>query len=105
MELQSKSEQKRQAAHTKASNMDEPVMVLTTEDMIAIGRLCHKNILDKPQLFQAILELTTITVDGVLITLEPKLLMRLRTRCLDKPNWSKWLAETIVRQLHDYAGW
>lgn len=86
-------------------------VVLTYADVETLSGLMGKNIYSqdpaeiKSQLLHQIGELTTFTVEGVPITLEPRLLTRLKSRCLDKPNFDKWLREIVIRQLHDYAGW
>jgi hypothetical protein len=86
-------------------------VVLTYADLMDLGSILGSNIsiatpyLAKTELFNRIRELTTISVEGVPITLEPRLLMRLKSHCLDKPNFDKWLKEVVVKQLHDYAGW
>ena len=89
----------------KRPDPEDPAAVLTFEDLQQIGRLCHKNIQDKEQLFEAVTELATIDVQGVQITLDPKLLARVKTRCLNKGDFPGWLKETVIRQLHDFAGW
>ncbi len=83
----------------------DPACVLTFSDLDIVGRLLKKHITDKESLLQAIAATATVSVEGVAVVLEPRLLQRLKSRCLDKPNWPKWLAETCVRQLHDFAGY
>ena len=102
MEIQSK----RFNPTKRTPDPQDPAMVLTLEDLEQMGKLCHKNFTgDKEQLLEALTELATIDVQGIQITLAPKLLSRLKTRCLDKANFPGWLKETVIRQLHDYAGW
>ncbi len=84
---------------------EDPAVVLTHADLDSIGRMLRKNLKDKESLLQAISGVASINVEGVLVPLDPKLLSRLKTRCLDKPNWTKWLVEVVTKQLHDYAGW
>ena len=83
----------------------DPAIVLTYADMDCISRSIRKNINTQDELMAAIASLTTINVEGIKVALEPKLLMRLKSRCLDKAAWPKWLADAVVRQLHDLAGW
>lgn len=80
-------------------------VILTHEDMLDIGRMLHRNISDKDSLLAAISALNSVNVEGQTVRLEPGLLTRLKSRCLDKGRFGPWLAETIVKQLHDYAGW
>lgn len=83
----------------------DPALVLTHGDLIALGKVMRKNVTDRETLLAAIASLNAVSVEGVQVTLEPRLLQRLKTRCLDKPNFPNWLAEVVVKQLHDFAGW
>jgi hypothetical protein len=83
----------------------DPAVVLTFADLALIGQYLAKRITSQEELLGAIEASTRINVEGISIRLEPRLLMRLKTRCLDKPRWPSWLAETVKKQLHDYAGW
>src|SRR5262245_3298030 len=89
-----------------------PAAVLTQADVTEIGRLLHKNLSMhqssndiKEALVAAIRDLATMSVEGTEITLEPRLLRRLRSRCLKGNDFPAWLKEVVVKQLHDYAGW
>ncbi len=84
---------------------EDPAMVLTHADVAHISAACKRNILEKDQLLRAVSEMTTLTVEGVAVTLEPRLLGRLKSRCLDKPNFPTWLTSVVIKQLHDYAGY
>jgi len=89
----------------KLSARMKPAVTLTHDDLAAISVLLMKPVTTKEELLVAITVQNTVTVEGVPITLEPRLLQRLKSRCLDKPNFPRWLAETVTRQLHDYCGW
>lgn len=89
----------------KGAAADDPALVLTHGELQQLGRQMRKNVTDKETLLAAIASLNTLSVDGVPVTLEPRLLQRLKSRCLDKGNFPQWLAEVVVKQLHDYAGW
>jgi hypothetical protein len=80
-------------------------MVLTFVDVQELGGALRKNLLTKEQLIKAVQDATSISVADVQINLDPRLLTRLKSRCMDKPNWERWLAEVVTRQLHDYAGY
>jgi hypothetical protein len=83
----------------------DPAVVLTFADLDLISRSIRKPVATQEELLAAIQSLTAISVEGIPIPLEPRLLMRLKTRCLDKAAWPGWLREVVTRQLHDYAGW
>lgn len=88
-----------------------PAAVLTYGDVVEISRLLGKNFPTqgsnevKEALVAAIRGLATMNVEGVEITLEPRLLHRLKTRCLKGNDFPTWLKDVVVKQLHDYAGW
>jgi hypothetical protein len=83
----------------------DPAMVLTHADVASIARLCRQNILSQADLMKAITNLGTVSVEGVQVTLEPRLLQRLKSRCLIKDGFPGWLRDVVIRQLHDYAGY
>jgi hypothetical protein len=87
------------------ADFDDPAVVLTVGELQALGKLMRRNLADKESLMAAICMLNEVSVEGATIRLEPRLLQRLKTRCLDKPNFPRWLSEVIVRQLHDFVGW
>ncbi len=84
---------------------EDPAVVLTHGELAAIGTLLKKNLQDKDALLKAIQGAASVTVEGAVVILEPRLLQRLKSRCLDKGNFPNWLREVILNQLHDYAGW
>lgn len=84
----------------------DPAVVLTYADLDLISRSLRKTLItNQDELMAAISSVTSINVEGVPVTLEPKLLMRLKSRCLDKAAWPGWLKDVVTKQLHDYAGW
>lgn len=89
----------------KPPEPDDPAAVLTVAELAYLGRLLGRNLKDKEALLKAVKATTTLTVEGVPVTLEPRLLERLKSRCLDKNNFSGWLKDVVIKQLHDYAGW
>ncbi len=104
MELQSKLVIKHTATMPKEPDQDDPAVVLTYADLDSISRMLRKNLSNKEALLQAISSMVSINVEGVLVPLDPRLLSRLKSRCLDKPNWTRWLVEVVTKQLPDYAG-
>lgn len=89
----------------KPPSPEDPAVVLTNDDLIQLSKVARRNITDKESLFASVILLNTVRVEGVDVALEPRLLQRLKTRCLDKEAFPGWLREVIVKQLHDYAGW
>lgn len=83
---------------------EDPAAVLTFGEMSELSHLLHRNLKDKDALMKAIQLATTITVQGVPITLEPRLLARLKSRCLTG-DFPSFLREIVIKQLHDYAGY
>lgn len=83
----------------------DPAVVLTHADLASIGRMLKRNIRDQEELFRAIESASAVSVEGTSITLEPRLLQRLKSRCHDKGNWPRFLQEVVITQLHDFAGW
>ena len=83
----------------------DPALVLTVQDLTELSGITRKLVIDKETLFAAVAALSAVTVEGIEIPLEYRLLTRLKSRCLDKENFPRWLRETIIRQLHDFAGW
>ncbi len=83
---------------------EDPAAVLTYGEMAELSRLLCRNLKDKDHLIKAVQAATTINVEGAKIILEPRLLTRLKSRCLTG-DFPGFLRETIIRQLHDWAGW
>lgn len=83
---------------------EDPAAVLTFGEMAEIGSLLGKHLKDKDALIKAIHHATTISVEGAKITLEHRLLTRLKSRCLTN-DFPQFLREVIIRQLHDWAGY
>ncbi len=83
---------------------DDPAAVLTYGEMAEVSRLLGKHLKDKDALIKAIHTATTISVQGVPVTLEHRLLTRLKSRCLTN-DFPSFLKEVVIKQLHDYAGY
>jgi hypothetical protein len=95
---------KTKTKHVEPDQFD-PALVLTLGDLNELSGLMGKRISDRESLFRAVKDLSVVSVEGVEIPLEFRLLTRLQSRCLDKDNFPRWLREVVIRQLHDYAGW
>lgn len=83
----------------------EPVVTLTSDDLLTISKLVRRNVTDYESLMASLVLLNTVMVDGIPVRLEARLLQRLKSRCLDKERFPQWLSELVVRQLHDAVGW
>lgn len=88
----------------KPPEPDDPAVVLTVAELSQISLLLRRNLHDKEGLLQAIRIASTFKLDGISINLEPRLLQRLKTRCLVK-DFPGFLRDVIIKQLHDYAGY
>ncbi len=82
-----------------------PAVILLSDDLREISPLVGMNVASREELIEAIQKLATVTVEGAQITLEPGLLIRLKTRCLDKARFPEFLAKTVRDGLHSYVGW
>ena len=82
-----------------------PIFVLTREDLIELSLLLRVNLQTKDELFLACQRLSTINVEGQEISLEPRLLQRLHSRCAHNQNFGLWLKSVVVRELHAFVGW
>ncbi len=80
-------------------------VILTQDDMIEISRLLRRNVQTKDELMLACQLLTTISVDGQEISLEPRLLQRLHSRCARTQEFGQLIKQTVVRQVHAFCGW
>lgn len=83
----------------------DPAIVLTLGEVHELSSLLGLNIDSAPQLIDRVRQLRQISVEGVNITLEPGLVTRLRSRCLNKGHFAEWLTDEIKRQLHSLVGW
>lgn len=83
---------------------DEFAVILSPDDVIDISKSLGKNIQSAEDLKERCAQVTTLRVDGVEVTLEPRLLMRLKSRCIHR-DFKDFLKEVVVKQLHDYAGY
>lgn len=89
---------------TRPKLVAEKAFIITQDDLAEFARVLSKNIKSKDELMAACRALTTVSVDGVEITLEPGLLTRLKSRCIRR-EFPEFLRETIRKQLFDYVGW
>ena len=79
-------------------------MELTPEQVLELSVLLGRNVNDRRDLIKAVRNLSTISVDGLALTLEPYLLNRLKSRCHPTEEWGVFLRRVIVEQLNAYAG-
>jgi len=81
------------------------VVSLTHDDLLELSPFLGRTVQTKDELFLACQSLSTVTVDGQEVTLEPKLLSRLKSRCIGKQEFGPWLKKVVIEQLHSYVGW
>ena len=74
-------------------------------DLREIGRIFSTQIQTKQDLMIACEIAAQVSVDGIDIRLEPRLLQRLKSRCIGTQVFSEWLKARIVKLLHDDVGW
>jgi len=101
-------EQAKRVVYYKPDQEPQPgerCITLTQSDLHELGRILHKNILSKSQLITAVEDAASMSVEDVIVSLEPRLLTRLRSRCIRKEDWDEWLAAVVIKQLHDFAGY
>ena len=79
--------------------------MMEPSDLRDIGKILSTNIATKQDLMIACEIAAQISVDGIDIRLEPRLLQRLKSRCIGNRLFSEFLKETVVKGLHDFAGW
>jgi hypothetical protein len=84
---------------------DDDAVVLLAADLVEISPLVGQNIRTREDLIEAVRKLSTVTVEGADVTLEPGLLIRLKSRCLDKARFPEFMRKTVRDCLHSYVGW
>lgn len=77
---------------------------LMPEDVAALSAMVGFNLTTKEQLIERVKRLSTLSVGGTEITLEPGLLERLRSRALRRPI-GEYVTEEVLKALHSLVGW
>lgn len=78
-------------------------IILSDSDRQTLEQLLGKNFNDAATLTGALHHALSISIDGLTITLPPRLLDRLRSRSLGM-DFDKFLSMLIQRQLEEYCG-
>ena len=73
-------------------------------DLRDISKVMGVNVATKQDLFIYAELLTTCSVEGTDIRLEPKLQQRLRSRCYGSKPFPEFIREVVLKALTDYAG-
>ena len=81
-----------------------PGVWLSEQELRELSALLRSPVQSKDDLFLACQNLATISVEGAEITLEPGLLKRLKTRCINQA-FPAFVKKTVVDQLHHFVGW
>lgn len=87
---------------TKPSTDSKSVFISDSERR-EIERLIAKNITTAQDLISILHRMVTVDIDGLQVSLEPRLLERLKTRCIGMP-FEQFLHTTIRKLLREYAG-
>lgn len=105
LEVQSKLEEIQQllTKSTTKPSTDSKQVVITDQERREIERLIAKNITTGQDLIASLIRLASVNVDGATLSLEPRLLERLQSRCIGM-SFDKFLELTIKRLLEEYAG-
>jgi len=77
---------------------------LDWDDLLAINKLVGRNIQTKEDLLAALKHATSISVNGVEVTLEPGLITRLKSRCI-RQDFDKFLHDRVIEWAHAFVGW
>ena len=78
--------------------------MMEPSDLRDISKIMGVNVATKQDLFIYAELLTTCSVQGTDIRLEPKLQQRLRSRCYGSKPFPEFLREIVLKALTDYAG-
>lgn len=82
----------------------EPSISLSPADLRELSQTIGVNIRSAEELLRRIKTLSTVSVGGIEIPLEPGLLSRLKSRAV-RQDFPKFLHDEVLRQLHAYVGW
>lgn len=97
-----------QRSDSGAAVLDPPRtsgMTLTDEQVHQLSKLVGLNVTTPEALIDRVRMMSQISVNGVPVTLEPGLITRLRSRCLDKSRFPEYVAGEVKRLLHGAVGW
>ena len=79
-------------------------MEMTTEEVNELSRIIGYNFRTPQDLIEKVRFLTTISVDGVEIRLDPGLLTRLKSRAV-RQTLGQYIQTEVKRLLHGAVGW
>lgn len=71
--------------------------------MRSLSRFLSQNVFTSQDLIEAVKRLSALNIEGLEITLEPRLLQRLKTRCV-RGNFDEWLRAEIIHMLNSFVG-
>lgn len=81
-----------------------PSILLAPADILLLSQTFGVNIRSRDDLVRQCKSLSTMSVGGVEISLEPGLLSRLKSRAV-RQDFPTWLREETLRLLHGFVGW
>ena len=79
-------------------------LMLSKSDLSELSKLLGRNIADASDLIAAAKNVTTLSVDGIDITLDSYLLNRLKSRCHPTQDFPTFLRERVKELLAGYCG-
>ncbi len=97
------TKEERQVLQGKIAEGPVKTVILNTLDLAEISECLGRNISSRGDLLAALRSITTVTIEGSGVTLEPYLLNRLKSRC-HTPDFPGFLRRVIVEQLAGYCG-
>lgn len=78
--------------------------VLDAADLANLSVYLGRNIRKVSELVSAVRAVTTLSVNGTEITLDPYLLNRLKSRCHPTEDFGEFIKRTVKEQLAGYCG-
>ncbi len=93
----------REDENPQATPPEPGAIILLPSDVRVISKMLGLNIMSPEQLMQRVAKLTTIAVNGQVITLSPALLDRLKSRAVRKPL-AEYVESEIIRLLSGAVG-
>jgi len=92
-------------SHDPTDPAEEPwAIVLLASDIAEITPYLGLNVANREDLIARIKMLSSLRLDNTDVIFEPALLTRLKSRCLDKENFGKWLGARVKEWACSYVG-
>ena len=82
---------------------DAKPLYFTDSERQRLEALVGKNVSSADEALTMLLRALSVRIDDAAVTLHPRLLARLKSRCFTA-NFGKWLSQLIVEELERYVG-